>query len=216
MRQFLVKGGRNEGEGGPLKEDCKREAMKSNREKNRSRREKGNAGRRAGEMCAARLEKCEISGELKGRPEDAMLKDGGVYVVAGMPGVDEKQGRDAVFYRNEEGGVLEVFRRSVPEREMERRQRLPKVCAFGDFLRVLGSFAGDGCLSRAGNGDKPGRLKAFRELEKLTALCAPEILGVERIFPVGRVCLRRGNRLLEPEEGGVCEGIVIDLSDLFK
>ena len=86
MRQFLVKGGRNEGEGGPLKEDCKREAMKSNREKNRSRREKGNAGRRAGEMCFARLEKCEISGEMKGKPEDAMLKDEGVYVVAGMPG----------------------------------------------------------------------------------------------------------------------------------
>lgn len=216
MRQFLVKGGRNEGEGGPLKEDCKREVMKSNREKNRSRREKRNAGRRAGEMCSARLEKCEISGEMKGKPEGEVLKDEGVYVVAGMPGVDEEQGRDAVFYRNGEGGVLEVFRRSVPERERERRERLPKVCAFGDFLRVLGSFAGDGCLSRAGAGDKPGKLKAFRELEKLTALCAPEILGVERIFPAGRVCLRRGNRLLEPGEGGVCGGIVIDLSDLFK
>lgn len=204
------------GEGGSIKEDCKREAMKSNREKDHSRRGKRNAGCCAGEMCSARLEKCEMSGEMKGRPEDAMLKDGGVYVVAGMPGVDEEQRRDAVFYRNGEGGVLEVFRRSVPEQELERRQRLPKVCAFGDFLRVLGSFAGDGCLSRAGNGDKPGRLKAFRELEKLMVLCAPEIWGVERIFPAGRVCLRRGNRLLEPGEGGACERIVIDLSDLFK
>lgn len=200
--------------GGSIKEDCKREAMKSNREKDHSRRGKRNAGCCAGEMCSARLEKCEMSGEMKGRPEDAMLKDGGVYVVAGMPGVDEEQRRDAVFYRNGEGGVLEVFRLSVPEQELERRQRLPKVCAFGDFLRVLGSFAEDGCLSRAGN--KPGRLKAFRELEKLMVLYAPEIWGVERIFPVGRVCLRRGNRLLEPGEGGACEGIVIDLSDLFK
>ena len=146
MRQFRVKGGRNEGEGGPLKEDCKREAMKSPREKNRSRREKGNAGRRAGEMCSARLEKCEISGELKGKPEDAMLKDEGVYVVAGMPGVDEEQGRDAVFYRNGEGGVLEVFRRSVPEWEMERRQRLPKVCAFGNRCVYWGVLSGmDAC-----------------------------------------------------------------------
>ena len=203
-------------EGGSVKEDCKREVMKRDREKGHSRRGKGNAGRNAGEECFARLEKCEVDGEMRGRPEDRELKDGGVYVVAGMPEVDEKQGRGAVFYGNGGGGVLEVFRRSVPERELERRRRLPRVCAFGDFLRVLGRFAGSGCLSRAGDGCKSGRLRAFRELEELTALCAPEILGGERFFPAGRVCLRRGNRLSKPGEGGACEGIVIDLSDLFK
>lgn len=122
-----------------------------------------------------------------------------------------------VLSRPEGGrGVLEVFRRSVPEREVERRQRLPRVVAFGDFLRMLGMFAGKGGFSGCRKGGRSDGLKAFRELERLAALCGGGIADGEGVFPSGTVCIRRKGCLQMPKGAVNGEGLVIDLSDLFQ
>lgn len=188
--------------------------MANKREKNGSRRGNVHTGCRAREVCRGRSELCGAAGEMNVEEEDVVPESGGVFVVGGMPEAGKERG---VMPGVDGGGrVLEVFRRDVPERELKRWQRLPKVDAFGDFLRVLGTFTGKGCLScqeKLGGGKG---LEVFRELEKLVALFAPKADGCELVFPAGRVCLRRERGGEQPEEPGACERIVIDLSDLFK
>lgn len=122
-----------------------------------------------------------------------------------------------VLSRPEGGrGVLEVFRRSVSDGEVARRQRLPRVVAFGDFLRMLGMFAGKGGFSGCRKGGRSDGLKAFRELERLASLYGREIADGEGVFPSGTVCIRRNGGVHGAEGSEVCEGLVIDLSDLFQ
>lgn len=126
--------------------------------------------------------------------------------------------QDVVVLSRPEGGrgVPEVFRRSVPEREVVRRQRLPRVAAFGDFLRMLGMFAGKGGFSGCRKGGRSDGLKAFRELERLASLYGREIADGEGVFPSATVCIRRKGDMPGAEGVKVCEGLVIDLSDLFQ
>lgn len=139
----------------------------------------------------------------------------GMSVEGEVPESSEEHGVGVL--RSEGGrGVLEVFRRSVPEREVERRQRLPRVVAFGDFLRMLGMFAGKGGFSGCGEGGRSDGLRAFRELERLAALCGGGIADGEGVFPSGTVCIRRKGCLQMPEGAVNGEGLVIDLSDLFQ
>lgn len=145
-----------------------------------------------------------------------------VEIPIGMLGEGEvpESGKEhgvGVLSRPEGGrGVLEVFRRSVPDGEVARRQRLPRVVAFGDFLRMLGMFAGKGGFSACRKGGRSDGLKAFRELERLASLYGREIADGEGVFPSATVCIRRKGDMPGAEGVKVCEGLVIDLSDLFQ
>lgn len=121
-----------------------------------------------------------------------------------------------VLSRPEGGRGVEVFRRSVSDGEVARRQRLPRVVAFGDFLRMLGMFAGKGGFSGCRKGGRSDGLKAFRELERLASLYGREIADGEGVFPSGTVCIRRNGGVHGAEGSEVYEGLVIDLSDLFQ
>ncbi len=188
--------------------------MKSNRKEGGSRTGNVDMGGYAGDESVARLGKCDADSEENRLPGDSAVEAGGGDVVAGVPGVGE--GGGVVFRMDGKPGVLEVFRRSVPERELKRRQRLPRVVAFGDFLRLLGMFSGDGCVFRPERECRQGGLNAFRELEKLAALCASETVDGELIFPIGTVCLRRKIGKQGRGNAVACGEFVIDLSDLFK
>lgn len=170
----------------------------------------------AGDECAARLGKCVADAEECRLPGDSVVEAVGGDVVDGLPDAGEEGGCGVVFRMNGKPGVLEVFRRSVPVREQERRQRLPRMVAFGDFLRLLGMFSGGGCVFRPERECKQGGLDVFRELEKLAALCVSETVDGESVFPIGTVCLRRKTGEQRPGDAVACGEIVVDLSDLFK
>lgn len=190
--------------------------MKSNRKEGRSRMGNVDMGYYAGDKCATRLGKCDADAEENRLSGDSAVEAGVGDMAAGLPGADEDGGCGVVFRIDGKPGVLEVFRRSVPERELKRRQRLPRVVAFGDFLRLLGMFSGGGGVFCPERKCHQGGLNAFRELEKLAALCASETVDGEPIFPIGTVCLRRKAGEQGRGDAVACGELVIDLSDLFK
>ena len=190
--------------------------MTSKKEKGRSRKGDVNRGYRTGEDRSARREGYDVTGRMETEQDGMEMKVAGMFEDAGLPGPDEAERKGVVFCMEEEPGVLELFRRSVPEQERMRRQRLPRVCAFGDFLRLLGTFAGGKCFPAGKDCGLPGSLTVFRELEKLHDLYVGKNADRGCVFPAGVVCLRRKEALSVPGESGTCEGVVIDLSDLFK
>ena len=190
--------------------------MTSKKEKGRSRRGNVNRGYRTGEDRPVRREEYDVTGGMETEQDGMGMKVAGTFEDAGHPGPAEAERKGVVFCMEEEPGVLELFRRSVPEQERMRRQRLPRVCAFGDFLRILGTFAGSRCFPSGKDSGLPGSLKVFRELEKFFDLYVGKDADRGSVFPAGVVCLRRKESLPVPGESGTCEGVVIDLSDLFN
>lgn len=190
--------------------------MKDKKEKKKSRKASVRVDFHAGEDACVRQGEKGVAAETESGRENRMPEGCGMFEGAALPGKAETGRNGFVFYLDEKPGVLEMFRRSVPEQELERRRRLPRVNAFGDFLQALAGFAGKSCLGGQEKCSGSGRLRAFRELEKLLALYQGENGQPGCVSPAGWVCVRRKGSVPGGGNPAVCEGIVIDLSDLFK